>query len=123
MCAATPALPAPAPPASEARRGVLARARTDLAEYLQLWGPGCGRFNNVRPAHFQLFCLRKVRAKGHGSLSYLAQRKIESVFEEKVQELLGIDHVKIEREDALVSVGGPDGKATAKENSLSGTSC
>ena len=77
-----------------ARRGVLARARTDLAEYLQLWGPGCGRFNNVRPAHFQLFCLRKVRAKGHGSLSYLTTRRIEAIFEEKVEEVLEEDKGK-----------------------------
>ena len=43
---------------------------------------------NARPAHFQTFVLHLVRARGHGSLSYMAQKRIEVVFDEKVAELL-----------------------------------
>ena len=62
--------------------------RQHLDEYLKTWGPGSSRFANPRLEHFQLFVLHTYRAAGHGSLSYLAQRKIEAIFEAKIQELV-----------------------------------
>ena len=90
-----------------------AELREHLSNYLSDYrtGLGRGRFNNARPHHFLMYVLHKVRAQGHHSLTYLAQRKIESIFEEHVQSLLTDDAVRIEREDLLVTPRGADGFA------------
>ena len=59
-------------------------------------------FGDPNPEHFLDYCLAAVRSRGHGTLSYLSRRKIESIFEEHVQELLSEEHVKVAENDVLV---------------------
>ena len=67
-----------------------------LDEYMDAWGPTgtAGRFRNATPDHWMMFVLRKMKAKGHGSLSYIATKRIEAMFEERVEELIEGDKVK-----------------------------
>ena len=67
-----------------------------LDEYMDAWGPTgtAGRFRNATPDHWMMFVLRKMKAKGHGSLSYIATKRIEAMFEERVEELIESDKVK-----------------------------
>ena len=58
-----------------------------------------GRFRNATPDHFAMFVLHRMRAKGHGSLSYVASKRIESVFEEWVEALLEEDKNAEETKD------------------------
>ena len=78
--------------------------RCFLVEYWQVWGPGLGMLNNPTPRHFTQFVLAKVRAQGHDSLSYVAQRMAKALFEEKIQRMMAAENVKIERLDLLVGV-------------------
>ena len=70
-----------------------AELRELLRAYLEAWGPSgfAGRFRNATPDHFAMFVLHRMRAKGHGSLSHVASKRIESVFEEWVEALLEED--------------------------------
>lgn len=70
-----------------------AELRDLLGVYLDAWGAKgtAGRFRNATPGHFTMFVLTRMRAKGHGSLSYLATKRIEAIFEAKVEELLAED--------------------------------
>ena len=70
-----------------------AELRELLRAYLEAWGPSgfAGRFRNATPDHFAMFVLHRMRAKGHGSLSYVASKRIERVFEEWVEALLEED--------------------------------
>ena len=70
-----------------------AELRELLRAYLEAWGPSgfAGRFRNATPDHFAMFVLHRMRAKGHGSLSYVASKRIERVFEEWVDALLEED--------------------------------
>ena len=58
-----------------------------------MWGStgSVGRFRNATPHHFGLFVLHRMRAKGHGSLSHVASRRVEAMFEERVEALLAED--------------------------------
>ena len=64
--------------------------RALLDEYFATWGAAgtAGRFRNATPGQFLMFVLHRMRAKGHGSLSYLATRRVEAVFDERIEELL-----------------------------------
>ena len=59
--------------------------RAHLKRYWQLFGHGAHRYANPNPEHFKRFMLHWARAKGHATLSYMATRKLESIFEEGVQ--------------------------------------
>ena len=73
-----------------------AELKSLLDEYFDVWGAtgSAGRFKNASPNHFSMFVLQRMRAKGHGSLSYLTTRRIEAIFEEKVEEVLEEDKGK-----------------------------
>jgi len=70
-----------------------AELRGLLEAYFDSWGPEgtAGRFRNATPQHFTMFVLHRMRAKGHGSLSYVASRRVEAVFEARVEELIAED--------------------------------
>ena len=65
---------------------------------------GSGPFGNPNPVHFRLFLGRTMHARGHGDVSHLAMRMADSLFEERIQQLLEASNVKVERDEQLVGL-------------------
>merc|ERR1719240_426644 len=59
-----------------------AELRAHLEGYLKIHGSGKHRFADPNPSHFIKYVLQEVRSRGHETLSYLAVRRLERVFEE-----------------------------------------
>jgi hypothetical protein len=65
-----------------------AQLREHLETYMREFGHGVGPFANPNPAHWQRYVMRVMQRQGHGSVSYMASRVAETIFEEKVEAIL-----------------------------------
>merc|ERR1712196_728468 len=75
--------------------------RRFLRQYLDEHDVGKHSFANPNPEQFDKFVLSAAHRAGHHTLSYMTRRMVESVFEDDVQQKMGGQHVKIEREDVM----------------------
>ena len=60
--------------------------RSMLDIYFEAFGEGA--FGDPNPEHFMRFVRHQQAKKGFGSLTYVATRKVESIFEERMQMIL-----------------------------------
>ena len=68
--------------------------RSMLDIYFEAFGEGA--FGDPNPEHFMRFVRHQQAKKGFGSLTYVATRKVESIFEERMQNILANEAVKVE---------------------------